>query len=62
MKYIKEENKIKEEEKLRKKNENTIIKSKFPKEDVYNSLFDDIKKEQNYKVLLDVIPTVLEFS
>lgn len=63
MKYIKEENKLKEEEKNRKKNENTLInKTKLTKEDTYNHMNDEIKKEHNYKAFLDVVPTVIEFS
>jgi len=63
MKYIKEENKMKEDEKMRRRNESNLINKK-QKEDTYsgNANIDDIKKECNYKIYLDVIPTVVEFS
>ena len=61
MKFIRDENKMKEEEKIRKKNENNFTnKPKNVKEEQYN--YNDVKTESQYKLYLEVIPTVLEFS
>lgn len=59
MKYIKEERKLIEDEKIKKLNQ--LTNKKLNKQDSFNA-FDDIKKEHNYKIYLDVIPTCIQFS
>ena len=60
MKYINEDNRMREEEEAKKKNESNVKKNK---ENPYlKHQNEDVKTEANYKAYLDVIPTVLEFS